>query len=55
VAGTITAVNDALTSGPEKLNQDPYGEGWICEIELADGADTSALLTSSAYGELTAG
>jgi glycine cleavage system H protein len=55
VAGTIIAVNDALTSGPEKLNQDPYGEGWICEIELADGADTSALLTSSAYGELTAG
>jgi glycine cleavage system H protein len=55
VAGTITAVNDALTSGPEKLNQDPYGDGWICEIELADGADISALLTSSAYGDLTAG
>ena len=55
VAGTITAVNDALVSGPEQMNQDPYGGGWICEMQLADGSDTSALLTPTAYGELTAG
>jgi glycine cleavage system H protein len=54
VAGTITAVNDALAEGPERINQDPYGEGWICELELAGGADTSGLLDAVAYGELTA-
>ncbi len=54
VAGTITAVNDALAEGPERINHDPYGEGWICELELAAGADVSSLLDAAAYGELTA-
>jgi glycine cleavage system H protein len=54
VAGTVTAVNEALSSSPERINQDPYGEGWICEVELAPGADTSDLLDAAAYGELTA-
>jgi glycine cleavage system H protein len=54
VAGTVTAVNDALAEGPERINQDPYGDGWICELELADGTDTSGLLDATAYGELTA-
>ena len=54
VAGTITAVNDALAEGPERINQDPYGEGWICEFDLAAGADTSGLLDAAAYGDLTA-
>jgi glycine cleavage system H protein len=55
VAGTITAVNDGLTSGPETINQDPYGEGWICELELADPAGLESLLGPAAYGDLTAG
>jgi glycine cleavage system H protein len=55
VAGTVTAINDALASGPEKLNQDPYGDGWICELELAAGTDLGGLLNASAYGDLTAG
>ena len=54
VAGTVTAVNDTLTAGPEKINQDPYGEGWLCELELAAGADTGSLLDAVAYGDLTA-
>ena len=37
------------------MNQDPYGEGWICEIELAAGSDPATLLDADAYGELTAG
>jgi glycine cleavage system H protein len=53
IAGTITAVNDALADGPERMNQDPYGEGWICEMEPAPGADTSALLDAAAYRALT--
>ena len=55
IAGTVTAVNDALAEGPERMNQDPYGEGWICELELAPGADPGGLLDAAAYGELIAG
>ena len=54
VAGTIAAVNDALSANPERMNQDPYGEGWICEIELASDADLAGLLDAAAYGDLTA-
>jgi glycine cleavage system H protein len=54
VAGTVTAVNDALAEGPERINQDPYGEGWICELELAPGADPDTLLDAAAYRDLTA-
>ena len=55
VAGTVTAVNEILSTTPERVNQDPYGDGWICELELADAGSTEALLDPSAYGELTAG
>jgi len=55
VAGRITAVNDALSDAPERINEDPYGEGWICELELADGAAGDALLDPAAYRDLTAG
>jgi glycine cleavage system H protein len=54
LAGTVTAVNDDLTGSPEKINQDPYGEGWIVELELAEGADPGALLDAAGYSDLTA-
>jgi glycine cleavage system H protein len=54
VSGTVAAVNDALTSNPERINQDPYGEGWICEVELASDAELEGLLDAAAYGDLTA-
>ena len=47
VAGTIKAVNEALVDAPEKVNQDPYGEGWLIEIESAEGV--SELLDAAAY------
>jgi glycine cleavage system H protein len=53
LAGTVTAVNESLTAGPEKINQDPYGEGWLCELELAGNADPDSLLDAVAYGDLT--
>jgi glycine cleavage system H protein len=53
LAGTVTAVNESLTAGPEKINQDPYGEGWLCELELATDADPGSLLDAVAYGDLT--
>ena len=53
VSGTIAAVNDALTSSPELVNSDPYGDGWICEITTTSSSDYDALLDASAYEALT--
>jgi glycine cleavage system H protein len=53
VSGTVVAVNESLADGPERMNQDPYGEGWICELELTPGADAATLLDAAAYGALT--
>lgn len=53
LGGTVTAVNESLTSEPERINQDPYGDGWLCELELAAGADPAGLLDAGAYGDLT--
>jgi glycine cleavage system H protein len=55
VTGTITAVNDGLPDSPERINDDPYGEGWICELELAGDGGVEALLDPAAYRDLTAG
>jgi glycine cleavage system H protein len=51
--GTVTARNEALEATPELINSDPYGEGWIVEIELADDADLGALLDAATYGTLS--
>jgi glycine cleavage system H protein len=53
VAGTIAAVNESLTSSPELVNSDPYGEGWICEIATTSSDDYNALLDATAYEALT--
>jgi glycine cleavage system H protein len=55
VSGTVTAGNVALDDQPELINSDPYGEGWIIEIELdadAASADLDALLDAATYGTL---
>ena len=54
LGGTVAAVNDALAHSPERINQDPYGVGWICELELAPGTDLSTLLDAAGYRDLTA-
>ena len=53
VTGTVTARNDELESRPELINSDPYGAGWIVEIEIADAAQVEALLDPAAYGTLS--
>ena len=55
VAGTVVAVNDALADAPQLLNEDPYGEGWICEIEMSDDAQYDTLLDAPAYVQLVEG
>jgi glycine cleavage system H protein len=55
VSGTVVAVNEALADGPQVLNEDPYGDGWICTIRMSDPAQYDALLDASAYGALIEG
>ncbi|GAC1538123.1 MAG: glycine cleavage system protein GcvH [Acidimicrobiales bacterium] len=52
VAGTVVEVNNELTDAPQRLNDDPYGEGWICVIEVADSAALEGLLDAEAYRAL---
>jgi glycine cleavage system H protein len=52
VSGTITARNEALTDNPELINTDPYGEGWLVEIEPSGEVDLDELLDALAYEEL---
>jgi glycine cleavage system H protein len=55
VTGTVAAVNEALADAPQRLNEDPYGEGWICLIELADPTAVDGLLDATAYRALLEG
>jgi glycine cleavage system H protein len=52
VSGVVVAVNDSLAQNPELINSDPYGNGWLVEIEV-DVAPVG-LLTSAEYGSITA-
>lgn len=53
--GVVVEVNGDLADEPERLNSDPYGEGWIFVIELAADVSLDELLTAAAYVELTEG
>lgn len=52
VAGTVTEVNESLEDAPERINEDPYGDGWICKIKTGEGVDLSGLLDSDSYSAL---
>lgn len=55
LSGVVVKVNEAVASAPELLNTDPYGAGWLCEIELTDPSQVDALLDADAYRSLVAG
>jgi glycine cleavage system H protein len=52
VSGKVVAVNERLANEPELVNTDPYGEGWICEIEMSQIADLDALMDPAGYKDL---
>ena len=54
VGGEVVAVNQALTGRPELVNGDPYGEGWMVRIRIADPAELAGLMDGAAYDALTA-
>jgi glycine cleavage system H protein len=56
LSGEVIAVNDALADAPEKINDDPYGEGWMVRIRVTDPSEQDTLLDAGAYeATLTAG
>ena len=54
LTGVVTAVNAALTDQPELVNQDPYGTGWMFELEVSDVSEVDALLDAAAYRAMIA-
>lgn len=52
IDGSIVAVNEELADDPEKINADPYGDGWIVRIQPSESIDESALMTPDTYQEL---
>jgi len=54
VGGEVTAANDALGGQPELVNSDPYGEGWMLRVKVADAAQLDGLLDAATYEQLTA-
>ena len=54
ISGGVLARNEALSTAPESINADPYGSGWLLEIQLGDPAELSLLLDAAGYDQLTA-
>lgn len=54
ISGTVQSINSGLESQPEQINADPYGNGWLIEVEVGDGDLNSELLTPEDYRNLTA-
>jgi glycine cleavage system H protein len=51
--GDVVEVNSALADAPQRLNEDPYGDGWLCVIQLTDPAAFDGLMDAQAYRDLT--
>ena len=49
VSGEVTEVNESLNDQPEKVNQDPYGEGWMVVVKLKDPGEIDSLMSASDY------
>ena len=52
VGGVVVEINDELTDAPERLNEDPYGDGWLVKVRLSDPSEVDALLEVDAYKDL---
>ena len=55
VTGRVVARNDAVETSPETINSDPYGAGWLVEVEVADAAGLEGVLDAAAYREYVEG
>jgi len=55
VGGRVAEVNDQLVDAPERLNEDPYGDGWLCVLEPSDPAELDGLMDAEGYRKLVDG
>jgi glycine cleavage system H protein len=55
MSGEIVEINDSLEDAPEKINQDPYGEGWLVKVRLTSPEEAGALLEADQYRKLLEG
>jgi glycine cleavage system H protein len=55
LSGKVVAVNETVTKSPDLINKDPYGQGWLFVLEIADKKEIETLLTPEAYEELVKG
>ena len=53
VSGEIVGVNDSLNDAPEKVNQDPYGEGWMIRLAMSNSGEVDSMLTAAEYEDFT--
>ena len=53
VSGAIAGVNDSLNDEPEKVNTDPYGDGWMIRVEMSNPGEVDSLLTAAEYEDFT--
>ena len=53
VAGSVVNINESLADEPEKVNSDPYGEGWMIRLKMANPGDVDSLLTAAEYEDFT--
>jgi glycine cleavage system H protein len=53
VSGEIVGTNDALADSPEKVNTDPYGEGWMIRVKLSNPGEVDSMLTAAEYEDFT--
>jgi glycine cleavage system H protein len=55
LSGEVTEVNSVLSENPEKINEDPYGDGWMVKVKLSDPSEADALMDAAAYKKLLEG
>jgi glycine cleavage system H protein len=55
ISGEVVETNQDLADAPERLNEDPYGEGWLCVLSIEDQSELGQLLDAAAYRALTEG
>lgn len=55
VAGQVSETNDSLNDEPEKVNKDPYGEGWMIKLTMKNASEVDSMLTAAEYEDFTKG
>ena len=55
VSGEIEGINEKLSDAPEKVNEDPYGEGWMIRVQMSKPLEVDSLLTAAEYEDFTKG